>query len=300
MRTPLRRAAIAGAIALVAAASLAAQQRPPARAAAAGTVDSGFVEVDRGRIWYEATGQGPVVVLVHGGFGDRRMWDDQFRALARDFRVVRYDHRGFGRSTAPDSAYSAVADLVRLLDRVGAERAHLVGNSMGASLVIDFARLHPSRVGRVVAAAAGANGFRYTDEEIESVRAVFRAAQSEGAARAAEMWFRHPMVKVTSRTPALAPRLRRMIDDNRGFFSMQHWPGDSLVPPTFEVLDRIRTPILLVLGAADTPTVSRNVRATAERLPNARLVVMPDADHLPQMVAPAEFNALVREFLREK
>ena len=68
------------------------------------TVETGTVEVKGGRLYYEVAGSGPVVVLVHGGFGDRRMWDAQFRELAKRYRVVRYDHRGFGKSPAPTAA----------------------------------------------------------------------------------------------------------------------------------------------------------------------------------------------------
>ena len=67
------------------------------------TSDTLRVAPDAG-LYYEVQGSGEPVVLIHGGFGDRRMWDDQFDVLAREYRVARYDHRGFGRSTMPDTA----------------------------------------------------------------------------------------------------------------------------------------------------------------------------------------------------
>jgi pimeloyl-ACP methyl ester carboxylesterase len=67
-------------------------------AASAARVESGTLPVAGGGLYYEVAGSGDPVVLIHGGFGDRRMWDDQFDVLARDYRVLRYDHRGFGRS----------------------------------------------------------------------------------------------------------------------------------------------------------------------------------------------------------
>jgi pimeloyl-ACP methyl ester carboxylesterase len=263
-------------------------------------VATGYADVQGGRLYYEAAGEGLAVVLVHGGFGDRRMWDGQFDALARDFRVVRYDHRGFGHSTAPDTAYSPVADLGRLLDHLGIERAHLVGNSVGGALALDFALVHPGRVGKVVVVASGANGYPFTRDDWASVGAVFEAAQAEGTGRAAELWLAHPMVAVASRDPQAAPLLRTMVEDNQGIFLMPHWPDEPLDPPAYERLAEVRAPVLFVLGEEDTPVVRRVAEATAERMPGARLERMPGADHLPQMVAPEAFNRLVTAFLRAR
>lgn len=272
--------------------------RPVSAPAAAGVqADSGWAEVEGGRLYYEVAGRGPALVLLHGGFGDRRMWEQQFGELARDFRVVRYDHRGFGRSPAPESDYSPVADLLRLLDHLGMERAHLVGNSMGGSLALEFALLHPERTGRLVVVASGANGYPFTDADAAPVMEVFRAAQEQGAERAAELWLQNPMVAVASRDPATAPLLRAMVSENRGIFQMQHWPREPLDPPAFERVRELRLPVLFILGERDAPLVGRVAEETARRIPGARSEVLPGADHLPQMARPAEFNRLVREFL---
>ena len=271
-------------------------------AAAAGqgspaAVDSGWVEVAGGRLYYEAAGRGPAVVLLHGGFGDRRMWDAQFGDLSRDFRVVRYDHRGFGRSPAADTAYSPVDDLARLLDHLRIDRAHLVGNSLGGALAIDFALLRPERVGKVIVVASGAGGVPYTPEDIAEMVAVFNAAQSQGAERGAELWTRHPMVAVTSREPATAPLLRAMVSDNRAIFTMRHWPNEPMQPRAYHRLGELRVPVLFVWGDRDTPFVQRAARESAARVPRAGVLILPGTDHLPQMLRPADFNRVVREYL---
>ena len=267
------------------------------RPAPAAFADSGFVAVDGGRLYYEVAGEGPPVVLLHGGFGDRRMWDAQWAALARSFRVVRYDHRGFGRSPAPDGAYSPVGDLLRLLDHLGIQRAHLVGNSMGAGLALDFAVLQPERTGRVVAIASGANGYPFTEADAASVMAVFGAARDRGTAAAAELWLRHPMVGVSSTRAATAPLLRRMVVQNQRMFLLEHWPAEAMSPTAYERLGELRAPVLFVVGDRDTELVQRVARASADRVPGARLEVIPGTDHLPQMLEPERINWLVIEFL---
>src|ERR1043165_6967018 len=67
--------------------------------------ESGFAELNGARIYYEAMGKGPAVVLIHGGLVDSRMWDAQMKPLSKRFRVVRYDIRGSGRSPAPTVEY---------------------------------------------------------------------------------------------------------------------------------------------------------------------------------------------------
>lgn len=258
---------------------------------------AGRIAVKGGQIYYEVAGEGPALILVHGGFGDRRMWDHQFQSLADDFRVVRYDHRGFGGSPAPDKAYSPVDDLVRLMDHLQIRRAHLVGNSLGGALVLDFALLHPERVNRAVVVASGANGYPYEDKDVESVAAIFKAAREEGLERAAWLWLQHPMVTVASTDPEVAPKLRAMVEENRAVFLMRHWPTERVEPSTWQRLSRIRPPVLFVVGDRDTPLVRQVVEETRRKVPASELVVLHGTDHLPHMEKPDEFNALVRRFL---
>lgn len=261
------------------------------------------LDVEGGRLYYEVRGQGPTVVLIHGGFGDRRMWDGQIEALARDFRVVRYDHRGFGRSSRPEKAYSPVADLLRLLDRLGARTAHLVGNSMGGTVAIDFAILHPERLGKLVVVASGANGFPIPPEataKIQEVLEAFRVAREKGTQPAAELWLENPMVAVASRDPHARDLLRTMVVDNRETFLMEYWPGEPMDPKASARLAGIHAPTLVILGDRDTDLVRSVGEATAKGIPGARLEVLAGADHLPQMEKPAEVNALIRDFLRAR
>src|SRR5262245_50979516 len=97
---------------------------------AAPAVTTGMIQVKQPALYYEEQGQGPPVVLIHGGQLDCRMWDDQFALLAKEFRAVRYDVRGYGQSEDPQQPYSDAADLLAVLDQLGIAKAHLVGLSL--------------------------------------------------------------------------------------------------------------------------------------------------------------------------
>jgi 3-oxoadipate enol-lactonase len=226
---------------------------------------AGSLEVDGGSIYFETLGAGPPVVLLHGGFGDRRMWDGQFRALAARHRVIRYDHRGFGRSPAPRGPYSPVADLLRLLDKLNVGRAHLVGNSLGGTLAIDFALEHPERVASLVVVASAARGLPFPQEDIDRVLAVFRTAAAEGPGKAAEQWLAHPMVAVTSRKPGARESLRVMVTENKGVFLMNHWPSETTDPPAARRLTELNVPALFVIGGRDTEASRKAGEDTAAR-----------------------------------
>ena len=116
--------------------------------------DSGFIEVEGGRLFYIVEGAGRPVVFLHGAPGDHSMWNPQVAAFAPGFRVGRYDIRGFGQSrTEPPPApgsYSRIQDLSSVLERLDFRSTHLVGYSMGSGIAVNFAFKHPDRVERLV------------------------------------------------------------------------------------------------------------------------------------------------------
>ena len=123
------------------------------------TAQSGaWAAVNGARIYYERSGTGPDVVLIHGFSLDHRMWEPQVARLTKNFRVTRYDVRGFGRSSPVSSGHDAVADLVGLMDHLRIRRAHVVGMSMGGTIATDFVLTHPDRSASLVLIGGGVGG----------------------------------------------------------------------------------------------------------------------------------------------
>jgi pimeloyl-ACP methyl ester carboxylesterase len=288
MTIPHRRLRIALPLALAA-----------ALACARGGAETGTVPVATdAEIYYEVRGAGEPVVLIHGGFGDRRMWDDQFRPLAREFRVVRYDHRGFGRSAPPDTAYSAATDLLQLLDHLGMQQAHVVGNSLGGSLAIAFALLHPERVRSLTVVASAADGYEFPQADIDSFMVVMQAMQEGREEEGLRRWLANPMLAVANTDPAVRERVHRMVRENAAIWTMPAWPEERLDPPASRRLGELKVPTLIVIGDRDAATVRSFADSTARAIPGARRVVMEGTGHLPQMEKPQEFNRILLEFLR--
>ncbi|MCP4357168.1 MAG: alpha/beta hydrolase, partial [Chloroflexi bacterium] len=122
------------------------------------TVQTGYAPVNGAQLYYEMTGEGMPLILLHAGVADGRMWDEQFTAFARQYRVIRFDYRGFGRSAMPPGKFCNYEDVASLLDYLGAAEAILVGISFGGLIAIDFALAYPERVLKLTLAAPSVSG----------------------------------------------------------------------------------------------------------------------------------------------
>jgi 3-oxoadipate enol-lactonase len=150
------------------------------------------LRVPGGELHYEAESDGVAVVLVHGLALDARMWDDQVPALKETARVVRYDLRGFGRSTRDaDTPYSHADDLWLLLDHLGIDTAVLVGLSMGGRIVLEATLAAPQRVRALVLLDAVLDGVAWDPNSKRGIQAVGKALRRGGLEEAKAAWLSH-------------------------------------------------------------------------------------------------------------
>jgi 3-oxoadipate enol-lactonase len=253
----------------------------------------GFVD----GIYYEEQGTGAPVILIHGGQMDRRMWDSQFDEFAKEFRVVRYDLRGFGKSPSATKAYSHEEDLARLLDELKIEKARFVALSLGAAVAMDFALTHSNRVAALLLVCPGMDGFPFQDAA-NNLEPVVIAVCDKQPKKAADLWLANPYMAVAMENPALRPKLRMLAEENA-----QCWLNNPLLqrrlrPPAFLRLREISAPTRAVDGERDVSDIHKIVEKIAAEIPNARKVVVKGAGHLVPMEKPQEFNQLAKDFLR--
>jgi 3-oxoadipate enol-lactonase len=109
-------------------------------------------------LWYEDSGSGTPVVLLHESVVDSRIWDRFLPLVTNRLRTIRYDQRGYGRSPMWDGPYSPVDDLMSVMDAAGAERAALLGTSRGGRIAIQAAIRRPERISALVLAVSGLAG----------------------------------------------------------------------------------------------------------------------------------------------
>ncbi len=267
-------------------------------------IQTGYVEVNGAQLYYEITGSGHPLVLCHAGIADCRMWDAQVGTFADRYLVVRYDHRGFGRSSLPAAPYSFSEDLYGLLHALGLERAHLAGASIGGKAVLDCAITHPEVVDAVIAIAAGIGDSESepTPEELELFEKVEQVEQDGDLARVNDLevhvWVDGPSRRPDRVDPTVREKVREMNGANLARQAGQPQATEiKLEPPTTRRLREITAPTLVIIGDQDLSVVQQAADRITVEVPSARKVVIHDSAHLPNMEHPAEFNRTVLAFL---
>ena len=244
----------------------------------------------------EVCGKGPAVVLIHGGNTDRRMWNDEFASWSKLYQVIRYDVRGFGRSTRPSESYQSHEDLLTVLDSLHVRKASIVGLSLGGRIALDFAITHPDRVTALVLAGPGLSGFPWTRDDDSSWAAIGAAIKRGDSVAAAEHWLETPYMKPGMAQPKLRSWLRQLAVENS-----RSWVNGGrekeLDPPAYDRLREVRVPTLVVVGSRDIPDIHRIVAKIAADVSGARRVTIDGAGHMVNLERPAEFDRVVRAFL---
>ncbi len=263
---------------------------------------AGYVEANGARLYYETAGAGHPLVFVHAGIADSRMWDDQFQAFADRYRVVRYDMRGFGRSDAPPGPASPPADLAAMLDAQGIEKSYLVGCSMGGSTVLDYTLDHPDRVDGLILVGAGVSGLDPEGVAQPPYEEASAAAKAGDFDLANELEMRIWVDGIGRMPDQVDPAVRAKVSAmNRALYDRDaeinaiEWQEPS--QPAAGRLEDVRVPTLVLVGDRDQPVIVATAQALGARVPAARLVVLPNTAHVPNMEQPTEFNRLVLDFL---
>lgn len=237
----------------------------------------------------------PVLVLSGALGSDRTMWDAVLPAFEQHFDVIRYDHRGHGRSPVPDGPYEIAdlgEDLLALLDRSDVERAHLLGLSLGGMVGMWVANRAPERLARLVLCCTSAHTGQVEMWIERAAKVLADGTESLGDAMMTR-WFSSTFV---AEHPDVVGRIREM-------FIATPASGYADCCGAIERMDqrdqlhRISVPTLVIAGSEDPATPVEHGRLLAEWIPDARLAVVSGAAHFAAVERPDLVAQLVTEFL---
>jgi len=262
-----------------------------------------------GRRWaVSIRGRGPSVLLIHGFTGRAVSWGGHARALAGRFRVIAPDLPGHGRSAIPADPRCAgteqsADDLASILERLGAEPAHVVGYSLGARIALRLAVAHPASVRRLVLESPSAG---LTTERERSARRGVDEARAErlerdGIIAFVDEWEREPVfASHATLPPSVAATLRaeRLRNRPAGLAASLRGAGQGTMESLHDRLHEVASPTLVLAGALD-PAGRARAEAVAAGIPGARLEIVADSGHTPHLETPATFRSLVLAFLKE-
>jgi 3-oxoadipate enol-lactonase len=269
---------------LVCAGSLFAQTVGPA--VPAGT----FVEVDGSRLYYEECGSGPkAIILLHDGVVNSAIWDDVWAPFCKQFHVIRYDRRGYGRSPATKKPYFEADDVAAVLHDRKVFQAAVVGSSHGGNVAMSFAQRYPAQVSELVLVGPEAEGFPYS-EHFAMAQMAFQGAKDPTEVRAQNTYV------IVPGNDAAREHLRRLLNAS----PQDHKHNDMPLPekPSFPYVQDLRVPTLIITGSGDIADNQAVAGALVMTIPRAARVVVPDTGHLLYLEKPEVFSSLVSAFLK--
>lgn len=266
-------------------------------------VKQGYITTaDGAKLYYEETGKGEPLILIHGHSFDRTEWDPQFFELAKKYKLIRYDLRGYGWSSMPSENQKALHadDLKTLMDQLHIAKAHIVGLSLGGFIVTDFLALYP---GRLLSATAASGDFfdvpgpgqPWTSEEAETQYKKIKVWQAKGIQANKQEWFS----KLTKRNGKNIESLRQPVWNM--IYKWDAWQPQHLEPRFLlgtEAETRLRAqkiivPVLILTGAADANVPDRLLKV----VPSAKQMIIPHAGHVSNLENPKGFNEKLLAFL---
>ncbi|MCI0414150.1 alpha/beta hydrolase [bacterium] len=270
----------------------------PSFCSAETNVKSGYADVQAGRIFYEVSGNGLPVVLIHGGFMDHRMWDDQMPVLSKNFKVIRFDVRGFGKSSKPDKEFYPSKDLAQLLDFLKIPDAAVVGLSLGGWVAIDFALSNPERVRALIIAEPGVAGHQWSKEVMDHMDAVMSAEKSHGRDAAIEVLLNGRVFATAKQNPAVFERLKAQVINNFDLSvgSMMR----TSVKDAIHQLSKIQIPVFLIQSehaGEDAVAIAKEFQKQVKQI---KIANVSNSGHMMNMEQPQQFNQLVGEFLKKR
>ena len=255
-------------------------------------------------LFYEDQGDGEPLVLVHGSWADHTNWDLVAGPLARTHRVVRYDRRGHGQSTAPPedgSVQDDLADLGALIEDLGLAPANLVGNSFGACISLRLAGERPDLVRRLAGHEPPMFGVLVGDPSMQplldgrlsATAAVIRHLEDGQDAEAAEVFVEQVAPGSWAALPE--PIRATFVRNARTFLGETRDPDGLTID--LETLRRYPGPVLLSQGDQSPPMFAAVITTLCSALPKSQHRVLAGAGHVPQMTHPEQYVDLLSSFL---
>jgi pimeloyl-ACP methyl ester carboxylesterase len=256
-----------------------------------------FLEVTDARLRYRDEGTGPAIVLIHGWALDLDMWEPQVGDLSRNFRLIRFDRRGYGLSSGKPSLADDADDVQSLCRHLGVQRAALVGMSQGARILHQLAGAVPGAICCLVFDGSpdlqSDGGLTAKDVPLSEYAAVLR---NEGVEALRQLWAAHSLSRLRTEDQTARALLSRMLG---------RYTATDLTLPAAEVteiltaprLEDIHIPALVLNGEFDLESRRLTAESLAKRLPCAERKIIPGAGHLANLDNPQSYNEALRGFV---
>ncbi|MGO9450294.1 MAG: alpha/beta fold hydrolase [Candidatus Binataceae bacterium] len=255
-------------------------------------------------IHYDAQGSGEPLLMIMGLGASSAVWDPELvDELAKSFRTITFDNRGTGQTDKPDKPYSIemfADDAAGVLDGLDIRRAHIFGVSMGGMIAQEFALRHPGRTGSLTlgcTTAGGAHSVPPPPESLKVLTAPREGVPPEEVIRRGWPLSFTPQYLAANRA-SLEARIPRLLAHPTPPFAFKRQMEGTYTLKTWDRLPEIKAPTLVITGAEDVLIPAANSKLLAERIPGAKLHLIPNAGHGFTTEARDEFLRVFVPFVK--
>ncbi|MFC2118627.1 alpha/beta fold hydrolase [Bacteroidota bacterium] len=258
-------------------------------------LEMGYINIDNDKIFYESSGKGSVIVFIHDGLVHREIWDSQFSYFSKEYKVVRYDRRGYGNSSAGTVEYTDIEDLNSLLNHLKIDNACLIAMSSGGRLAINFTLKYPEKVTSLILVGAVVGGFSYT-EHFYSRGGHLASGLSRSEIQ--EYYVNDDPYELYKENVYAKEKVLHLVKTNprRGHGSRSNVPPSK---PAFKRLNEIAVPSLILVGEFDIPDVHAHAGVINAGILNSKRDIINKSGHLIPIEQPELFNNKVKEFFNK-
>ena len=259
---------------------------------------TGYIDVENGKLYYEISGSGAeTIVFIHDGMVHGVVWDGQFSKFSEKYRVVRYDRRGYGRSSMAEKKFSNIEDLNAVFTNLNINKAIIIGMSAGGGLAIDFTVRYPEKTSAMILVGAVVGGFSYS-EHFLTRGGRLDAADYADPDRLLKYFVLEDPYEIAPQNTELKEKLWKIMEVNpQNMDFTRNRLAEIPERKAIDALNEIKIPVLIIAGEYDIPDVFAHAGAIEAGIANAQKVIIQNAGHLVPFEQPEEFNKQVLNFL---
>jgi len=256
----------------------------------------GECDISGSKIYYEESGSGSAIVLLHDGLLDSASWDEVWRPLARKYHVIRYDRRGYGRSDPATSPFSPAEDLAKLLRHLKVEHALIAGSSSGGALAIDFAIKHPKMVDGLFLIGPVLHGMEYSAEFQTRANRNNEPMKRDDVRAMARNWSQDRFLIAGANENARQKLYEHLLANADKLEKYDSGLEEKLLPPASKRLAEIKASTVILEGDHDIADVHAHCDAIKAGISGSKRIVVNEAGHLIQLEKPDEVVKRLQDF----
>lgn len=259
-----------------------------------------YLNLENGQIFYTISGIGNPLLFLHGNFTDHHIWNDQLDSFSTRYQVIRYDLRGYGLSSTPNTSFSNVEDLKALIDALKLPNVTLIGSSSGGGIAVDFTLTYPDLVQALILVSPSLGGNSYPLNMTWQVIKNYFNVRLKGREAAVEAFITNHFWQYFFPSLTKEEARKKVLNNVRNTSNFCRFSPNlttAMRPYAIARLREINIPTLVIVSDQDHPFNMKTAETLHTNINLSSKVIMQDCGHLPFVEEPHEFNQMVLNFL---